>query len=282
MYALCSGTNNRVGEREHEIVEELKPHPNERVFNKITPSAFTSTPIELVLRTYGVDTSLRGRLDQHVRREHVARRLRPGLRLLPRRGRVRRRLAGDSTTTRPGGAAPLRRDRRPRGRHRADRGARSRLLAPREARRGRRRRTFTDIMLWDDGSGRAVVHKLRVDPEDPANAMTEGLRELCDVARLGRRPTSTRCCTGRRWRRTPCSSARARGRNDHDRGFPGHHLHRSPSAAPDVLDLPGPPVARAGARLAREPPHVRERVVAPDGDVSSRSTRTPCARRPGG
>jgi biuret amidohydrolase len=56
MYALCTGTNNRVGEREHEILDEFKPRPNERVFNKITPCAFTSTPIELVLHTYGVKT----------------------------------------------------------------------------------------------------------------------------------------------------------------------------------------------------------------------------------
>lgn len=58
MRTLCESTNNRVGEREHEIIDELKPQLNERVFNKITPSAFTSTPIELVLHTYGVDTLL--------------------------------------------------------------------------------------------------------------------------------------------------------------------------------------------------------------------------------
>jgi nicotinamidase-related amidase len=58
MYALCTGTNNRVGEREHEIVDELKPLPNERVFNKIGASAFNSTAAELVLRVYGVDTLL--------------------------------------------------------------------------------------------------------------------------------------------------------------------------------------------------------------------------------
>jgi nicotinamidase-related amidase len=55
MYELCRGTNNRVGTREHEILEELAPRPEERVINKITPSAFTSTPIELILRTYGVE-----------------------------------------------------------------------------------------------------------------------------------------------------------------------------------------------------------------------------------
>ena len=53
---LCEQTHNRAGEREHEIVDELKPWPNERVFNKISASAFGSTPIELVLHTYDVDT----------------------------------------------------------------------------------------------------------------------------------------------------------------------------------------------------------------------------------
>jgi nicotinamidase-related amidase len=55
---LCRQTRNRVGEREHEIVDELKPQPNERVFNKLGASAFNSTALELVLRVYGVDTLL--------------------------------------------------------------------------------------------------------------------------------------------------------------------------------------------------------------------------------
>ena len=54
MYDLCKSTSNRVGLREHEILDELEPRPNERVINKITPSAFASSPIELILRTYGV------------------------------------------------------------------------------------------------------------------------------------------------------------------------------------------------------------------------------------
>ncbi len=58
MYELCRSTSNRVGLREHEILDELKPRPEERVINKITPSAFTSSPIELILRTYGVDDLL--------------------------------------------------------------------------------------------------------------------------------------------------------------------------------------------------------------------------------
>jgi biuret amidohydrolase len=73
MRALCEGTNNRVGEREHEILDELKPLPNERVFNKITPSAFTSTPIEIVLRAYGVDTLLLTGVSTNMCVEHTMR-----------------------------------------------------------------------------------------------------------------------------------------------------------------------------------------------------------------
>ena len=73
MYTLCKSTNNRVGEREHEIIDELKPLPNERVFNKITPSAFTSTPIEIVLRTYGVDTLLFAGVSTNMCVEHTMR-----------------------------------------------------------------------------------------------------------------------------------------------------------------------------------------------------------------
>jgi biuret amidohydrolase len=73
MRALCEGTNNRVGEREHEILDELKPRPDERVFNKITPSAFTSTPIEIVLRAYGVDTLLFTGVSTNMCVEHTMR-----------------------------------------------------------------------------------------------------------------------------------------------------------------------------------------------------------------
>lgn len=73
MRALCEGTDNRVGKREHEILDELKPWPTERVFNKITPSAFTSTPIEIVLRTYGVDTLLFTGVSTNMCVEHTLR-----------------------------------------------------------------------------------------------------------------------------------------------------------------------------------------------------------------
>jgi nicotinamidase-related amidase len=70
---LCEQTNNRVGEPEHEIVEELKPWPNERVFNKISASAFGSTPLELVLHTYGVDTLLFTGVSTNMCVEHTLR-----------------------------------------------------------------------------------------------------------------------------------------------------------------------------------------------------------------
>jgi nicotinamidase-related amidase len=73
MRALCEATNNRVGEREHEILDELKPRPDERVFNKITPSAFTSTPIEIVLRAYGTDTLLFTGVSTNMCVEHTMR-----------------------------------------------------------------------------------------------------------------------------------------------------------------------------------------------------------------
>lgn len=54
MLALCKATRNRAGLREHELLDELAVQPTERVINKITPSAFNSSPIELILHTYGV------------------------------------------------------------------------------------------------------------------------------------------------------------------------------------------------------------------------------------
>ncbi len=47
--------NNRVGEREHEILDELRPDAGEVVLRKTTISAFASTGIESLLRTIGRD-----------------------------------------------------------------------------------------------------------------------------------------------------------------------------------------------------------------------------------
>lgn len=74
MKALCQATKNREGEREHDILDELKPWPTERVFNKITPSAFTSTPIDIVLsKAYGVDTLLFAGVSTNMCVEHTQR-----------------------------------------------------------------------------------------------------------------------------------------------------------------------------------------------------------------
>jgi nicotinamidase-related amidase len=74
MKSLCEATKNREGEREHEIIDELKPRPTERVFNKITPSAFTSTPIDIVLsRAYGVDSLLFTGVSTNMCVEHTQR-----------------------------------------------------------------------------------------------------------------------------------------------------------------------------------------------------------------
>jgi nicotinamidase-related amidase len=42
--------------REAAILDELKPQGDEIVLNKITSSAFTSTPLDLILRNLGIDT----------------------------------------------------------------------------------------------------------------------------------------------------------------------------------------------------------------------------------
>ena len=47
-------TNNRLGTREHEIVEAIRPRPGELVLNKTTMGAFASTGIEARLRGMGI------------------------------------------------------------------------------------------------------------------------------------------------------------------------------------------------------------------------------------
>ncbi len=49
-------TRNTIGNREHEIVDELKPLPGELVINKRTQGAFASSGIESVLRALGIET----------------------------------------------------------------------------------------------------------------------------------------------------------------------------------------------------------------------------------
>jgi len=47
--------DNRVGTREHEIVDEIKPLPGELVLNKTTMGAFASTGIDAHLRGMGIE-----------------------------------------------------------------------------------------------------------------------------------------------------------------------------------------------------------------------------------
>ena len=48
-------THNHAGNKEHEIVAELKPRPDEIVFNKVTIGAFGSTGIDSYLKANGIE-----------------------------------------------------------------------------------------------------------------------------------------------------------------------------------------------------------------------------------
>jgi len=52
--AFFEATNNRAGEKEHEIVAELAPLPGEAVLNKTTMGAFGSTGLDMLLKAKGV------------------------------------------------------------------------------------------------------------------------------------------------------------------------------------------------------------------------------------
>jgi nicotinamidase-related amidase len=52
---LVAATGNRAGTREHEIVDEVKPHAGDLVLNKTTMGAFASTGIDSHLRAMGVE-----------------------------------------------------------------------------------------------------------------------------------------------------------------------------------------------------------------------------------
>ena len=127
--------------------------------------------------------------------------------------------------------------------------------------------TFTDIMLWDDEVGRAVVHKLPSTPADPANAMTEGLRELC--ASLGSSTSDldqvlhgTTVATNAVLEREGSEVGMITTEGFRDLIYIGRH--RRPHTFSIYQDLPWrePALASRANRLT-----VRERVVAPDGDV---------------
>ena len=42
--------------------------------------------------------------------------------------------------------------------------------------------TFTDLILYDEGSNQIYVHKLPSTPADPAVAIVQGVREVCALA----------------------------------------------------------------------------------------------------
>jgi nicotinamidase-related amidase len=71
--ALCKATNNRVGEREHELLDGLVPRPDEPVLRKVTLSAFASTPLETLLRSRSVETLVFAGVTTNMCVEHNAR-----------------------------------------------------------------------------------------------------------------------------------------------------------------------------------------------------------------
>ncbi len=54
--AFFQATNNTRGQREHEIIDAIKPAPGELVINKRTQGAFASSGIEAVLRAMNIET----------------------------------------------------------------------------------------------------------------------------------------------------------------------------------------------------------------------------------
>ena len=65
--------NNRVGQREHEILDEIKPIEGELVINKTTTGAFNSTGIDSILRAMSIEYCLFAGVSTHVCVETTAR-----------------------------------------------------------------------------------------------------------------------------------------------------------------------------------------------------------------
>jgi nicotinamidase-related amidase len=55
MKGMFQALDNYEGSREHEIIDELKPRPDESIINKTTIGAFASTGIDHLLRSLGRD-----------------------------------------------------------------------------------------------------------------------------------------------------------------------------------------------------------------------------------
>ena len=54
MKGFAQSVGNTISNREHDILDELKPLPGEPCVNKRTMSAFNSSPIDLLLKTMGI------------------------------------------------------------------------------------------------------------------------------------------------------------------------------------------------------------------------------------
>jgi biuret amidohydrolase len=54
MRGFAMAVKNTRGNREHEILDELRPEPGEVVLNKTTAGAFNSSPLDMTLRTLGI------------------------------------------------------------------------------------------------------------------------------------------------------------------------------------------------------------------------------------
>ena len=70
---FVKATNNRLGTKEHEILDEVKPLPEELVINKRSSGAFNSSPIDLVLRHMGIEYCLFAGVSTHMCVECTAR-----------------------------------------------------------------------------------------------------------------------------------------------------------------------------------------------------------------
>ncbi len=71
--AFTRAKNNTLGQREHEILDEIKPLPGECVINKTTPSAFNSSGFESALRNMGIKYCLFAGVSTNVCVEGTAR-----------------------------------------------------------------------------------------------------------------------------------------------------------------------------------------------------------------
>jgi N-methylhydantoinase A/oxoprolinase/acetone carboxylase beta subunit len=129
--------------------------------------------------------------------------------------------------------------------------------------------TFTDLVLVDDASGAATLNKLPTTPDDPSQGVIEGALEVCDMAGVAPRDV------GQFFHGTTIATNIAL---EHDGARTGLittegyrdilHIarHKRPYNFSIQQDLPwqSHPLVRRRHRLP-----VRERVIAPDGDIQT-------------